>query len=111
MVSPMVSCTDKSVETYKPPPVEKMDSGHKLLEKTESGHKLLEKTESEPKLTPVGVDSVIKPLDAGPTKVTIASQTSLECEPQSDHVDSPPPLSPPITTANMVSIQCFLIVN
>ena len=107
------TCTDnKSVEPAKSPhvekvdnshkPLEKLESGHKQLEKSESGHKLVEKTESEPKLTPVGVDSVTKPLDPGPTKVTIGSQTSMDHELQSDQIDSPP-LSPPVATASGVS--------
>lgn len=83
-------------------PLEKLESEHKHLEKSESGHKLVEKTESDPKLTPVGVDSVTKPLDPGPTKVTIGSQTSMDHESQCDQVDSPP-LSPPTTTASGVS--------
>lgn len=117
------SCTDnKPVEPSKPPSVEKMDNGHKqpekleswhkqleksdsgnkLVDKTENGHKLLEKTESDSKLTSVGVDGVTKPLNPGPTKVTIGSQTSVDQESQYDQVDSPP-LSPPSTTS-VVSI-------
>ena len=85
-------CTDnKLVEPFKPPSVEKMDSEHKLLEKSESGSKLA---------TPVGgVDSVTKPVDPGPAKVTIGSQTSMDCESQADHIDSPPP----------VSTQCLIV--
>ena len=96
---------------------EKLESGHKQLEKSESGHKVLEKpenennkqlekSESEPKLTPVGVDSVIKPLDPAPDKITIGLQTSIDQESQSDHTDSPPPpLTPPAATVSGVSIH------
>jgi len=84
------SYTDnKTLEPFKPTPVEKMDSGHnKLQEKSKLG-------------TPVGgVDSVTKPVDPGPAKVTIGSQTSMDCESQADQVDSPPP-SPPTTTSGV----------
>ena len=91
--------------------LEKSENGHKQLEKSESGHKLLEKSESEPKLTPVGVDSVIKPLDSGPNKITIGLQTSIDHESQSDHTDSPPPSTPPAATASGVSIHQQSISN
>lgn len=74
------------------------DSEHKLLEKSESGSKLA---------TPIGgVDSVTKPVDPGSAKVTIASQTSMDCESQADHVDSPPPSSPTTTSG----VSHYLIV-
>ena len=86
--------------------LEKSENGHKQLEKSENGHKQLEKSESEPKLTPVGVDSVVKPLDPGPTKIIVGLQASVDQESQSDHTDSPPPPStPPAATASGVSIH------
>ena len=75
--------------------LEKLESGHKQLEKSESGNKQLDKSDSQ---TRVGAESVVKPLD--PKTTTIGLQTSIDQESQSDHTDSPPPLTPP---AAMVS--------
>ena len=81
--------------------LEKLESGHKQLEKSESGNKQMDKSDSHPKLTRVGAEIVVKPLD--PKTVTIGLQTSIDQESQSDHTDSPPPSTPPAASVSGVS--------